>query len=208
MYRLTSKKSWGFTLAELLSALAILGVIATFTIPKVLNATASGQYNSIAKETIGAMSEALTVYRVQNSMDASTEFDDITPFINYIRVDTSSLVDGAQTLTSLDCGAGTHTCLVLANGGILYYGHTISFGGTGALNAIPFHIDPDGTYSGTTTGPYKAVQFWIYFNGRVRTRGSIESSTVYNNPGAIVSNPVTTLGAGWGGGGRGGGGGV
>lgn len=40
-----------FTLAELLIALAILGVIATFTIPKVLTANQNGTFKAIGKET-------------------------------------------------------------------------------------------------------------------------------------------------------------
>lgn len=43
----------GFTLAELLIALTILGVIATFTIPKILTAQQASTYNAIAKETMG-----------------------------------------------------------------------------------------------------------------------------------------------------------
>ncbi len=39
----------GFTLAELLMALAILGVIATFTIPKILGAQQSSSSNAKAK---------------------------------------------------------------------------------------------------------------------------------------------------------------
>lgn len=41
-----------FTLAELLIALAILGVIATFTIPKILATQQTQQYNAIAKDDI------------------------------------------------------------------------------------------------------------------------------------------------------------
>jgi prepilin-type N-terminal cleavage/methylation domain-containing protein len=48
----------GFTLAELLIALAILGIIATFVIPKIISSQQSGKKQAIFKETIGALSEA------------------------------------------------------------------------------------------------------------------------------------------------------
>jgi prepilin-type N-terminal cleavage/methylation domain-containing protein len=47
----------GFTLAELLIALAILGVISTFTIPKLLTASANQKRNAILKECIGVIQE-------------------------------------------------------------------------------------------------------------------------------------------------------
>lgn len=46
----------GFTLAELLIALAILGVIATFTIPKILQAQQNQKKQAILKETISIVS--------------------------------------------------------------------------------------------------------------------------------------------------------
>jgi prepilin-type N-terminal cleavage/methylation domain-containing protein len=50
----------GFTLAELLIALAIIGVITTFTIPKVLQSQADQQKKTVLRETISALSEILT----------------------------------------------------------------------------------------------------------------------------------------------------
>ena len=58
----------GFTLAELLIALAILGVIATFAIPKVLNSQQDGKLNAIGKETAAALSEAYQVYRLNSTV--------------------------------------------------------------------------------------------------------------------------------------------
>lgn len=45
----------GFTLAELLIALGISGVIATFAIPKILAAQTNGKYKAVAKEAAGTM---------------------------------------------------------------------------------------------------------------------------------------------------------
>ena len=50
------KQHPGFTLVELLIALAILGTIATFTIPKVLQTQQDGKFKSIGKEAAGFVS--------------------------------------------------------------------------------------------------------------------------------------------------------
>ena len=46
-----------FTLSELLIALAILGLIATFTIPKVLQSVGNGSRTAIFEESVAALSE-------------------------------------------------------------------------------------------------------------------------------------------------------
>ena len=53
-----------FTLAELLIALAILGVIATFTIPKILDSGSNSQWNAIGKEAAAMVSGAYQSYKL------------------------------------------------------------------------------------------------------------------------------------------------
>ncbi|MEB3286218.1 MAG: type II secretion system protein [Vampirovibrionales bacterium] len=71
----------GFTLAELLIALVILGVIATFTIPKILTAQANAQRESVLKETIAMMSnlvyEGYLTGNITNDNDASWMMDKV-----------------------------------------------------------------------------------------------------------------------------------
>lgn len=52
----------GFTLAELLIALLILGEIATFTIPKILSSSQNGRKKVVLKETISVLSEATYLF--------------------------------------------------------------------------------------------------------------------------------------------------
>lgn len=59
MSRLTAT---GFTLAELLIALLILGEIATFTTPKISSSSQNAQKNAVFKEMIGALSEAMYLF--------------------------------------------------------------------------------------------------------------------------------------------------
>jgi prepilin-type N-terminal cleavage/methylation domain-containing protein len=63
----------GFTLAELLIALAILGVIATFTIPKVLQSQQNGQKIAIFKETIAAIQQAQDKEQLEGGVTPTTD---------------------------------------------------------------------------------------------------------------------------------------
>jgi prepilin-type N-terminal cleavage/methylation domain-containing protein len=55
---MSKQHSLGFTLAELLIALAILGEIATFTIPKILSSQQNGTNKAKAKEAFSMVSSA------------------------------------------------------------------------------------------------------------------------------------------------------
>jgi prepilin-type N-terminal cleavage/methylation domain-containing protein len=61
----------GFTLAELLISLAILGVIGTFTIPKILGANQNKQNVNLLKEAVSALSAV--VYQGYISGDIKTQ---------------------------------------------------------------------------------------------------------------------------------------
>lgn len=158
----------GFTLAELLIALGILGVIATFTIPKVLGAQQSIAWSAEAKEATGAISAAFALYKQTNTPDANTSTTQLASYFNYVKLDTTSLMDHVTGQSSLDCQYAVPGCLVLHNGGYLYPGGS-TFGQVLSNNYIHFHFDPDGRYSGSTTGTGKAISILLYFNGRVTT---------------------------------------
>ena len=112
--------SIGFTLAELLIALAILGVIATFTIPKILDSGSNSKHNSIAKEASALVSEAFQVYKLNSASIIDTGINEYTPYINYVKIETTgNKIDNANTLTDRDCNNVT-PCLLLHNGCLLY----------------------------------------------------------------------------------------
>ncbi|MEB3286154.1 MAG: type II secretion system protein [Vampirovibrionales bacterium] len=177
----------GFTLAELLIALAILGVIATFTIPKVLTAQGSSKYNAMAKETVAMVSGAYAAFKVTGTASGNTQFSDFTPFMNYVKVDTTTTFDEAQTLATRSCA--DWGCLKLHNGGILWTEFTEGFSGTSTNNGTWFCLDPDGIASND-----KSACFIIYFNGRVTSWGQMLPNTVSNYD---TYNPTTAYDPPW-----------
>lgn len=177
MREIRRNRNKAFTLSELLIALAILGVIATFTIPKVLQSQQDSRYKSIAKETAAMISDAYVVYKSHNTVSPATKSSDLTPYMNYVKVDTVTVIDYYQASTTDDCSTGV-ICLKLHNGSILTDEWGPSFTGTATTNAIHFLLDPDGKETdGTTNGPGKSVRFYLYYNGRIATYASIYPNT-------------------------------
>lgn len=156
----------GFTLAELLISLAILGVIATFTIPKILTAQQNAQKNATVKEDFATVSNAFDMYKQNNLLTSNSKIAEITPYLNYLQVDTSSTLDGSRN-DSLSYVCSNRVCLKLHNGSILAFGNGGSFGGNNTTNMQWFLVDPDGAYKGDSSSVWGV----IYYNGRLSTWG-------------------------------------
>ena len=170
------KRLDGFTLVELLIGLAILGVIATFTIPKILQAQQEQQSQAVTKEIVGAMSQALEQLRLSGQLNQYTNIVDLEPYLNYVSILPSGSLDGlydnAGGLT-IDCA--DYDCLKMHNGAVIILtkpdgGPTTGnyFGGTTARNYIYYYVDPDGVLTSPTdeNGPGRSVHFSLYYNGR------------------------------------------
>jgi hypothetical protein len=73
----------------------------------------------------------------------------------------------------------------LKNGGILWFNSWHSFGGTGSTNAVFFLYDPNPNKSAgpsvTANGPEKAVEFYLYYDGRVLTTAKMLPNTYFHN---------------------------
>jgi prepilin-type N-terminal cleavage/methylation domain-containing protein len=175
----------GFTLAELLISLAILGMIATFTIPKILTSSQNSQFSAEANETAGMISAAYRQAFALGLIGTGTKPSDLTSYMNYVKVDTTSEIDQEY---SSPWGAGQYCdannkCLVLHNGAkLLIWDDGGDFGGSNPTNAIYFDFDPDGKVTdGTTDGPGKSVEFILYYNGRITTHYQMDPNTANSN---------------------------
>lgn len=178
------RKKSGFTLAELLIALAILGVIAVFTIPKVLQSQQDGRWKATAKEAAGTIAASYSAYQQNNTVTGSTNSQQIiTNYLNYVSLYTGIMDDDAGG-AGYDCSiTASRTCFRLHNGGVLL-GHTGTFNNTATTNAVNFYFDPDGSFGGAL-----AVKFYLYLNGRIATSDGIAPNTC-GSTGCFNPNPA------------------
>ena len=183
------KGSRAFTLAELLIALAILGVIATFTIPKVLSSQQISQKNALAKEYAGMISQAYQLYKNDQGGNISNMYaKSLTPYLNYVNVVTDwSMIDNNPGNTYVMCDVSA-PCLKMGNGSMLYFDGSAHFPGSATTDAMLFHFDPDGQYSGLTQGVGKGVVLVLYANGRITSYEKMTNNTCVQIWGCLSPN--------------------
>ena len=166
-----AKYSWmktshsAFTLAELLIALAILGVIGAFTIPKVMVAQQSGQRNAILKETYSALTYMLSMSAPQGEITSATYIAYFQSHFNAVKVCNNASTDGCWpgAATAPDNTSTAHGFL-LHNGAMITDVESaapadiiwVDWNGTAGPNQncvdqIPFVLAvASGTYDGST----------------------------------------------------------
>ncbi len=167
----------GFTLAELLICVAILGVIATFIIPKIMAGQQASNYNAAAHEVAGIIAAVYQKMKTEGLVSANTAPVDLIPYMNYVKLYTSgSWVDGHPGTGAWTCSASS-PCMVLHNGGILEFVNNVpSFGSTNPNALIEFRYDPQGNLSGVND----SVQFELLYSGRVTTRANVNGGGAFD----------------------------
>lgn len=138
------KKSFGFTLAEVLITLGIIGVVAALTIPSLMNSTGQNEYKSGFKKAISVISQAGEKnFALDNAdfadMNATTATSD--PAVKSLFSLFSNRMNVESTFTS-----GT------ASIGVAASNYTIFFSDGMALS-----FDPSAANCSSTIAPCKAL---------------------------------------------------
>ena len=186
----TATKFKGFTLAELLVALGVLGIIATFSIPKILTSSTNAKYNAMAKETASTISQAYQQYKSENNVSGSFNPIQLLPYLNTVKADTTSSWQDSEfdSPTTFSCSETWATCRQLHNGGLLTMYNNNTFGTTDPRNFVFIEFDPDGS------GPAFDVTFKLYVSGRVFTEGDMSLGGVtYDNGAPADADAVCVL---------------
>lgn len=204
MKKRKSGSTWtGFTLAELLISLAILGVIATFSIPKILIAQQNAQNNARAKDVAGMLSGAFNQIKLNGQVTTNTRGIDLTPYLNYLSYDTTSgrQIDNTPGFSTTYTCSSTYPCADLPGGGVLLFLNNCSLGGLSNLNYLEFLYDPDGTVNGdyvvnAWSWQGKSVQFLVYADGFTTSRDNMKSGSIKGGC-AGSGGPASGMDPGW-----------
>ena len=176
----------GFSLTEVLIALGLMGVLAAFTIPKVLSSMNSNAYNAKAKEVVVMVQTAYSNYQEENVPTATTFADNLTPFMNYVKRVTNTTIDAVPGSATINCANAWERCYLMKNGSTLRM-LADGFGGTETTNALEFNIDPDSKVTGSQSG--QSVGFTLYYDGIVRVCNNRRTPTYTQFAGPYGSDP-------------------
>ena len=100
-------KKLGFTLAEVLITLVIIGVIAAMTVPTLMNNTNAQEFRSALKKAISGVNQALTLHYALEGMSAS-DYSSAATIVDDVFKTRMSVIDGESTFTN-GCSGTTFT---------------------------------------------------------------------------------------------------
>ena len=200
-------KHKGFTLAEMLIALALIGIIAALLIPKLLGSTNGNAKRASVLQSAMAITQAFAQYSADDSapgISASTSAASLMRYFNYMEIIPTGSLDGTEaagpgTEVSWDCSTQI-TCLKMHSGGYLGFWNG-GFGNAnnpGAptvgkptdLNSIWLLVDTDGSPSinGKASDSNNSVWLVLYPTGKIKSWSTIDPGTTYiNNVGALTA---------------------
>jgi len=169
----------GFTLAELLICITILGEIAAFAIPKIIYSQQNSRFNAVVKEDLATVAQAYQMLQLNGTVTQNTSAKDLITYINYTKYDTSSSIDDAYGYAGINPCDGTNPCTRLTNGSIIKFNACTFSATTPDTNVLEVYIDPDGalTAGGAATSDGKSVRGFIYYSGRIATWGTIRNGS-------------------------------
>ncbi|MCD7780207.1 MAG: type II secretion system GspH family protein [Candidatus Gastranaerophilales bacterium] len=108
-------KKLGFTLAEVLITLVIIGVIAAMTVPSLMNNTNAQEFRSAFKKAISGANQALTLHYALEGLAAS-DYTDATDLVDEVFKTRMSIMDGNDQYVVEVGGADSSNCWTTADG--------------------------------------------------------------------------------------------
>ena len=181
-----TKQHAGFSLAEILIALGLVAVLASFLIPKVLDAGDSGTHlNQVLRSAALEMQTAHTALTLNEELSGSHGLSELAAYFRHAKEDTTSLpnTEASNATATVTCSDSRVLCYQFESGAILFGSATSEMTFSEPTdydltdNTLWFVIDPDGG-----SGPERGVPFSVLGNGRVITANNRTASMRQYSP--------------------------
>ena len=152
-------KKLGFTLAEVLITLVIIGVIAAMTVPTLMNNTNAQEFRSALKKAISGVNQALTLNYALEGL-AANDYTSGADLVKDVFKKRMSVIDGEESFTVDNCqDASADTVWTTADGIIFCLDGSYSSAAS----------DEQGTacdsYNQTPCTSGEGANLWIDVNG-------------------------------------------
>ena len=152
-------KKLGFTLAEVLITLVIIGVIAAMTVPTLMNQTNSQEFRSAIKKAISGVNQALTLHYALTS-EAAMDFSSGSALVDGIFKKRMSVLSGATAHSEFTTACGASDAVFTTADGIMFCVNGFNNGDGSADGACNTYNTKPCTASGD-----QAANLWIDVNG-------------------------------------------
>ena len=141
-------KRFGFTLAEVLITLGIIGVVAAMTMPTLMNSTQGAQYKAAYKKALSALSQAVSL-NVALDEWSFADADNVTYKLEDMFNSRMNVVRQETGVTNIKDSKGNPYQVAISDAGALQgvTGKTVDIGGTNTTlffnDGIMFTYNPD-----------------------------------------------------------------
>ena len=166
-------KKLGFTLAEVLITLVIIGVIAAMTVPTLMNNTNAQEYRSALKKAISGVNQALTLHYALDGMNAS-DYANANELVNKVFKKRMSTVD--DTTFSVVENPTTSFSVAYDANGTATGTYTVSSIDFSSLNGIAIKSSETSEMVFTTADGMKFYVGKKYYSDKNDSQGSICNS--------------------------------
>lgn len=154
-------KKLGFTLAEVLITLVIIGVIAAMTVPTLMNNTNAQEYRSALKKAIAGLNQALTLNYALEGLSAQ-DYSDGAALVNDVFKRRMSVIEGADSFTD-GCSGGS---VFTTADGMMFCVNGFSSAMNDTQGTACDSYNTAGCVNGATeANPAPSANIWIDVNG-------------------------------------------
>lgn len=166
-------KKLGFTLAEVLITLVIIGVIAAMTVPTLMNNTNAQEYRSALKKAISGLNQALTLNYALEGLSAQ-DYSTGSDLVEEVFKKRMSVIEGDTAFTTDNCGGSD---VFTTADGMMFCVTGFSSAMSDTQGSICDSYNTTACVAGSTEDAAGGANIWIDVNGVKKPNRATTSSS-------------------------------